>query len=253
MAIDREKLMQTATERLRRLDVIAAPIAVLAALLMIFVIDVQWSLAILLSLGVYAGVYLLRPDSKPVEPVSEPITPELQKVAESRSASMRIAEAIPSLPTDSARELLARIVAEIDKMLDAIEEDASTDEARLAAAPLYYTRMVGQLDGYLAKAIRLKRRGVRLAETQFERLVSEDLPHYEKAAEEFYQEYHNQEVLDLAALAEILRYNLDSIDQNWTDEENYEADEFDPTSPGTSVSKLNGKVDRERTKTGGDK
>jgi hypothetical protein len=220
MAIDRDRLMQTASENLRRLDGIAAPVAIVAALLMIFALDVQWALAILLSLGVYAGVALLRPAAKElVESIPDPVNPDLEAVTVSRDASERITAAIASMPDESAQELLTEVVAEIDKMLDAFEEDAQLDASRLAAAPLFQTKMVGPLDQYLAKALRLRRRGVRLAAGQFERLVSEDLPLYGKAAEEFYQEYHNQEVLDLEALREILKFNLDSIDHRWLDDD----------------------------------
>ena len=179
MEIHREKLIQTATAGLRRLDAVAAPIAIAAAILMIVVLDVDPALAILLSLGVYAGVHLVLPERNvPLVEVPEPIAPEREVIARSRAASAKIAESISGLQKESTHEQIKVstqeqvqvIVTEIGMMMDAIEEDATENESRLAAAPLYYTRLVQPFGNFLERGLWLKRRKVRAADAQFEHL-----------------------------------------------------------------------------------
>jgi ABC-type multidrug transport system fused ATPase/permease subunit len=215
MAINRDDLQEVIRREFGRLDAIAASIAVVAAFVLIFVLDMQWAIVILLALAIYVGVHLLRPQSDSPEPILERASPEQEAIAAARVASAKIAGSIPELQSVANREQVAMIVTEIDMMLDAIEEDATRNESKLAAAPLYYSRLVHPFDDYLSEAIRLWRRKVKLADVHLERLESDVLPRYTKAAQEFYQEYHSQDVLDLAALAEILMYNLDSLGEQW--------------------------------------
>ena len=104
-------------------------------------------------------------------------------------------------------------------MMNAIEDDAATKPSRLAAAPLYSAKFVDPFEQYLGQLVYLLKRQVIVATNDWDRFTSAILPNFVTTAEKFYQEYHNQEVLNLAVLEEILRDNLDSVDDEWGDDD----------------------------------
>ncbi len=219
MDVDLEQIKAAALREARRLDTLAVFIAVAVAVLLTLVLDMSWAVAILIAIGVYVGVHLLRPQVNESAIEQNIDTSGQDAIAEGRSVADGIRASIDGLPKETTRALVSEIAAEIDVMFDAIDEDSRRNPSKLAAAPLYYTRLVRPFGDYLSETNRLMKRRVKLAEGHMERLDSELAPQYLKAAQEFYQEYHNQDVLDLAALEEILRYNLDSLEDDDLDVE----------------------------------
>lgn len=150
----------------------------------------------------------------PVVELPQPISPELQALEAARDASARITESIPGIQKASMRKRVTSIVTQIDKMLNVIEEDGNEKEEKLAAAPLYESRLVRLFETSLRDDLKLRVRGVEMADSSHQHFETVVLPRLEKAAKEFYQRYHQSDVINLAALLEILKYNLDSIDDD---------------------------------------
>jgi hypothetical protein len=228
MGIELDSVMQRAAEFARRVNGIAAAAAFAAAVLMVFALEVHPLLSLLLALGVYAGITLLLPQpAQEIDVLPDPLTPEEESFQAARESSARIAAAIPQIAKTqlpqiartSMRKGVTRIVSEIDKMLDVMEEDE-----KYIAAPLYATRLVGPFEQVFMKELKVLRRGVELADSSHQHFQSVVLPSFEAAAKEFYQRYHQSDVIDLAALTEILMYNLESIDGE-TEEDSMAGDE----------------------------
>ncbi len=241
--------------QIARIQPVAAVAAVVATAVLIAAFGVHWAVAILIGEAVYAGVWLLfdRPGEQPVVAPVEQTVEELA-IDRSRAAAASIAGSVAWLDTwasqerapDTRKELvrvqddiaqgnsltqISAVVKEITMLMDAIEEDGETNPSKLGAAPLYATKLVDPFDQMLEKLVKMLRRRVILAADFWTRFEESDLPSFLKAAEEFYQEYHNKDVLDLAALAEILRNNLDSINDDWVDEDDVpNNEEPDPRS-----------------------
>ncbi|MGD9713020.1 MAG: hypothetical protein AB7V46_13255, partial [Thermomicrobiales bacterium] len=263
MALDVNTLKETANQELARLDRIAAATAFVSTVVLLIVLELHWATAILLGQAIYVGVWLLRdPTETQQEPEPDPYAEERQYLVRCREASRQIEASIPELAgkhviispsgevitlavKKATRDQISLVVEKIERMVNAIEQDAELNPSRLATAPLYFTKLVQHFDRFLAKLHHLLDRKVILAAEHLDQFENRDLPQFVKAAEEFYQEYHDQEVLDLAALSEILRYNLESVSE-WEDDDLNDDDQFDdlassaayprnPTSPNGTV------------------
>jgi hypothetical protein len=230
MGVDFDKVLPRAVEAARRVDGIAVTVAFAAAVLLIFALGVHFLLSLLLALGIYAGIVLLRPQpGQNVAALTVPPTPEEEAFQAARASSANIAAAIPQLASAkvkipqtakaSIRKGVTRIVHEIDRMLDVMEEDE-----KYIAAPLYYGRLVQPFEQLWFKELRMWLRDVAMPAFSYQDFETEVLPRFERAAKEFYQQYHQSDVIDLAVLREILMDNLASI----TDETDQDADDDMP-------------------------
>jgi hypothetical protein len=217
MGVDFDKVLPRAVEAARRVDGIAAAVAFAAAVLLIFALDVHFLLSLLLALGVYAGIVLLRPqEEQNIAAPSVPLTPEEEAFQAARASSANIAAVVPQLASAkvkipqtakaSIRKGVTRIAHEIDRMLDVMEEDG-----KYIAAPLYYDRLVQPFEQLWVRELKNLLRGVEMPAFSYQDFESEVLPRTERAAKEFYQQYHQSDVIDLAVLREILMDNVASI------------------------------------------
>jgi len=240
---DLTSVIETVKALLRRLNPAATAVAIVAALGMIVLLEVHWAVSILLAEGIYAGIWLIRDAGRPAglpNPEPPPLHADFAYVTRSRTAASNIAGSIAwlqswaeqettggrnqdfrqvraSINDGAALNQIGAVVSEINQMMNAIEEDAVNKPSKLAAAPLYSTKFVDPFEQYLAKLVYLLGRQVIVSTKDWERFVSTILPNFVTTAETFYQEYHNQDVLDLAVLTEILKDNLESVDDDWGD------------------------------------
>jgi len=261
----------------QRLDPLATAVAIVAALAMIVVLHVHWAVSILLAEGIYAGVWLIRDAGRPSEPPppTTPLSDDFAYITKSRSAAESIAGSSAWLQNWAAQESagnrnqdfrkvrssindgpvlneIGTVVKEINRMMRAIEEDAVTRPSKLAAAPLYSAKFVDPFEQYLAKLVKLLDREVVVAANDWERFNLTTLPNFVTTAEKFYQEYHNQDVLDLAVLEEILRDNLESVDDDWGDDDQGLFDDLRMNGAGDPTTTSNVKSPTGKTQNGGD-
>jgi hypothetical protein len=96
--------------------------------------------------------------------------------------------------------------AKFGKMLDAMESDK-----RYSSAPDYYSLLVHGFEQQMIPYMRIIERKVNVAQPQVKHFEENIVPRTLTVAESFYQDYHLKDVLDLAALIEMHKLNLDNI------------------------------------------
>ena len=141
------------------------------------------------------------------ELIPAPTTDEEQAFANAGAATANIMAQAKSIPNASVRREVRAVGAKFGKMLDAMEADN-----RFASAPDYYNLLVHGFELQLIAYVRMIERKVNLAEAQLEHFEQNIVPRTEQVAESFYQSYHLNDVIDLAALIELHKLNLDNID-----------------------------------------
>jgi hypothetical protein len=176
----------------------------LVAVVILTLMDAGLWFSLALPLLVAAGVWLLIKD-----PTPEPPLPEVLAFAQAKTGLSAMQASIGDIPRASMRKCVTKLTDEIERMLDAIEKDQH--RGSMMVAPVYTSQLVDPFANLLEKTLWLHERGVKQADVYIERIETTVCPKTLDAAEEFYQQYHQQDVLDLAALSEILEHLLDTI------------------------------------------
>jgi len=191
--------------------------AAIAALIVMLVAGVTPILAFVLSPAVYAGIALARPHRQKAAPRQEPIltTEEEQAFLNAGAATANIMTQARLIPNRTVRRQVRAVGANFGKMLDAMQADK-----RYRSAPDYYNLLVHGFEQQMISYMRMIERKVNLAQPQVEHFEENIVPRTLTVAESFYQDYHLNDVLDLATLIEMHKLNLDNIDG--TDLENDE-------------------------------
>ncbi len=183
------------------------PLAIGSALvtfLVVMVLGAGFWMALGLSAVVFSGVWLLVK-----EPAPEPLMPEEIAYARARAKLKEMQDSIGNIPKSSMRKCVTKLTDEIARMLDAIESDR--DRGSMIVAPVYESKLVEPFSALLKQTLWLVERKVKGAEKYVDYIDTTVCPKTLYAADEFYQQYHQQDVLDLAALSEILEETVDTI------------------------------------------
>lgn len=183
---------------LRRFSLYALAAALAMAAIFLFALDFWLPLALLLAVGVYAGVALLlgKPTETPVAP-PEPLTPDEEAFVRARDDTARVMELAQQIKNESMRTRVEAIGQTFGRMLDYMEEDKN-----FTLAPDYEVVIVEPFSKKLAYYVRLTNREIDRANPQLIRFEQDDVPRNEALARNFYQRYHDDDVMDLAALLE---------------------------------------------------
>lgn len=178
-----------------------------ALLVLLLVLGLNVWLAIGLAVAAYAGAVLMRPQSSVPGPVPGGIVDEIQRdygAAIAHLASIREHEARIASP--DVRGQVGRIADTLEATLAAMVEDQN-----LVAAPLFNDQLVEPFDALLAGYVRLTSRGVRSADEAIAKVETHDFPMIEEAARTFHDRVHRANVVDLAALGEVLELNIEGM------------------------------------------
>jgi hypothetical protein len=101
---------------------------------------------------------------------------------------------------------VGRIADTSTKILEAMAEDRD-----MAALPLFNDQLLEPFDALLTEYVRLTTRGVKSAGELIRKVETHDLPMIERATGVFYEKLHRANVVDLAALGDVLELNIESI------------------------------------------
>lgn len=195
-------------QRLLSGDLVAGAGAALLFLILYFALDAPLILAILLAVAAYAGIVLVRPQvaarkgdtaEDTLEKANLAFETSLAKVAAIRELATRIQK-------EGTRDLVLRIADQSDRILAAMREDNNQ-----AAAPLFLEQLLEPTEALLETYVRLSTRGVKAADELLARNESQDLPMIERAARNFFEKMHRDSIVDLAALSEVLEFNLETM------------------------------------------
>ncbi len=201
---------------LRTFDRVAAVVAIVAFLVIAIPLDIGPLLALVLAAMTYVGMALLRPHQVPVSVEPIPSIDE-EAYALSRESCAHMLIVVKECPDPSTRRRVRAVQGKFTKMLDVMDEDQ-----KFKSTNDYYIALVRPFERLLSEYVRLSSRAVPLAGPQLRYFERDIVPRTEAVAEAFYQDYHQTDVIDLAALMEIHRLNLDSLspqdDEFGTDE-----------------------------------
>ena len=207
---------------LRKFDPVALVIAIAALVVIAGLLDIGPVWGIVLAAMTYVGTTLLRPHSAPSEPIPPP-PPGLEAYARSRESSARMLTLAKEVADATVRRQVRAVQAKFTKMLDVMDVDQ-----KFTSTGDYYAILVHPFERLLGEYVRLSSRKIPGAEPQLKHFEREVVPRTEAVAEAFYQDYHQTDVIDLAALMEIHRLNLDSLSPDAEDDEiDVEDDDLD--------------------------
>jgi ABC-type transport system involved in cytochrome bd biosynthesis fused ATPase/permease subunit len=194
-------------QRLLSGDLVAGVVAAVLVLVLAFVAGLSLPIAIVLALAAYVGIVLVRPTvGRPrgdtAEEAAEKATlayeTSVAKVATIRGLAARVQK-------EGTRDLVLRICDQSDRILAAMKEDNN-----FKAAPLFLEQLLEPTEALLETYVRLSTRGVKAADELLARNESQDLPMIERAARNFFERMHRDSIVDLAALSEVLEFNLEN-------------------------------------------
>ncbi|MGH2558239.1 MAG: hypothetical protein ACRDJH_04175 [Thermomicrobiales bacterium] len=175
--------------------------------LLVFTLGVRPWLAIVLTAATYAGVVLVRPRTERLqgETVDDASREQLAyQTALANAAAIRALA--PRIAKPAVREQVGRISDQIDRVLAAMREDST-----LAAASLFNERLLETLKSILSDYVLLTTRGIKSADAVLAKTEMRDLPTIEQAVIAFYEKLHRALVVNLAALGDVLEFNLEGI------------------------------------------
>ena len=200
---------------LRKFDPLALGIAIVTWIVLAGTLGIGPFWPLVLAVMTYAGTTLLRPHPKQRDP--EPILSE-GEVAYSQSleSCARILTRAKEIADPTVRRQVRAVQGKFTNMLDVMNDDQ-----RFTSTSDYYSVLVHPFERLLSEYVRLSSRKVPGAAPQLRHFEREVVPRTGAVAEAFYQDYHQQPLIDLAALMEIHRLNLDSLspDEDAPDDE----------------------------------
>lgn len=223
MRIDVRQLWVDSRAILSTFDKYALIVAVVNGAAFVVLLGMNEFLALALSLATYAGVALVRPHpAVPAPAPPEPISDDEAAFQQARASTAHVLEQAELIGNPRVQEGVRGVAAKFGKMLDVMQKDRDFKDA-----PEYDTKVVGPFASMLDKYVLLLDRGVDLASPQLAYFEQVEVPRIDSASDVLYQRYHETHVLDLAALLELHRIIIDSLDTEETDFEDAEADELD--------------------------
>lgn len=190
---------------LRTFDPIAFVIAVVCSMVLLGMLHLNVLASLVLAAMTYVGTTLLRPHTAPAVPAPPPSAGE-EAYAQSRASCARMLTVAKEITDPTVRRQVRAVQAKFSKMLDVMDEDQ-----KFVSTSEYYSGLVRPFERILGEYLRLSSRNVPSAVPQLRRFERDVVPRTEAVAEAFYQDYHQMDVIDLAALMEIHRLNLDSL------------------------------------------
>jgi 5-bromo-4-chloroindolyl phosphate hydrolysis protein len=194
-------------QRLLSGDLVAGVVAAVLFLVLTFGTGLSIPIAIVLAVAAYVGIVLVRPQvggrrgdtaAEAAEKAALAYQTSLTKVATIRGLAARVQK-------EGTRDLVLRISDQSDRILAAMKEDNN-----FAAAPLFLEQLLEPTESLLETYVRLSTRGVKAADELLARNESQDLPMIERAARNFFERMHRDSIVDLAALSEVLEFNLEN-------------------------------------------
>jgi hypothetical protein len=199
-----QKLAIDSLAILKNFDPIALVIAV-AALVLFLVLDIHAIVALALAVMTYAGITLVRPHPVPAIQIQTQSEGETAFTL-SRESCARMQTLAKEISDPAFRRRARAVPGKFTKMLDVMEEDQ-----KFVSTGDYYSILVHPFERMLGEYVRLSSRQVPSAGPQLRYFERDIVPRTEAVAEAFYQDYHQSDVIDLAALMEIHRLNLDTL------------------------------------------
>jgi hypothetical protein len=203
----------------RQGDLPAGGLAAVTLLLLVFALDLTPWLAVPLAVSTYLGIALLR-RSRPAWsarirggwPLARGQGATAEEIADlgDYEAAVASVASIRTLATEVAkppvRAQVERVLDRADRILAVIRLDGKLDRAAVFNDPL-----LELFRSILAEYVVLSTRGIRSAGELLEKIETNDLPLIERAVDDFYEQLHRREMIDLATLSDVLELNLDSI------------------------------------------
>jgi hypothetical protein len=176
--------------------------------LVLLVAGLSIPIAIVLAILAYVGIVLVRPQSAARKGDSPAEAAEKEQLAYQTSVAKvaAIRELATRIQKEGTRDLVVRIADQSDRILAAMKEDNN-----FTAAPLFLEQLLEPTEALLETYVRLSTRGVKAADELLARNESQDLPMIERAARTFFEKMHRDSIVDLAALSDVLEFNLENM------------------------------------------
>ena len=191
--------------RLGRGDLLAGGAAAAVFLLVVFALELNTLLAIVLAVVTYVGVLLLRMRDEPSHTMTDGAGPEERAFQAALANAATIRTLAPRIETPAVRERISRIADQTDRLLAGMSEDG-----KLAAAPLFNERLLEPLRSMLVEHSRLATPGAEVVRDPIGQSQTCDLPTIERAVDAFSVELNRTDLIDLPALDKVLETHLDS-------------------------------------------
>lgn len=183
-------------------DGLAWAVAAIVLLAAVFLAAAPVPIAVVVSLAAYAGLALARVKDKPPAVSLLGATDEdSYQIARSKIARLR--ELRNGISDQDVRAWIDGYQRQAGAILAVIEEDR-----KLRAAPLFLQGNVLPSEELLQEYARLERRNVQAAKPILERIKRENLPLIRRATDDFYEQLHQIDVIEIDTLSERLEYNL---------------------------------------------
>ena len=183
-------------------DALAWVVAAVVLLAAVFLANVPVPVAVLVGLIAYVGLALAR-GREPEEPGLPPPMTDEQAFASAAERTAQLRKLARGIQDGDVRAWLDQFCDKSDAILAVIQEDR-----KLRAAPLFLQGVVIPAEQLLQDYARLERRNVAAAKPVLARVESENLPLITKATDDFYQQLHQTDVIEIDTLSERLEYNL---------------------------------------------
>ena len=133
-------------------------------------------------------------------------TPE-ERVYATAFARVQALRAITARITQPAvHDQVARILDRIDSILKAMADDRDLSQVSVLDSCL-----VEPLHDLLKIYLRLAERRIQSAGEVLAHIESHDLPLIRDAVDDFYERLHSRHLTDLAAMSELIKFNLESV------------------------------------------
>lgn len=193
--------------RLLRPNAVAVAAAVAIAVLAV-VVGANPVLAVVLAIAVYAAVMLIRPRPTGQETESPADAAERNELAyeTSQQKVAAIRDLAPRIEREATREIVDRICDQSDQVLAIM----AAGKAR-SAAPLFLEQLLEPAEALIETYVHLASRGLRATDEVRARSESQDLPKIERASRLFLDRLRQDPDVDLAALSQILTFNLEAM------------------------------------------
>jgi hypothetical protein len=200
-------------------DLLAGGVAAITLLLLVFALDLTPWLAVPLAVSAYLGIALLRRSRPgwryttwggwPLNVIRGTTAEEIAYVRAYEEAAASVA-AIRALTRDvtklPVRAHVERILDRVDQILTVMRMDGKLDRAAV-----FNDQLLELFRSILTEYVVLSTRQVKSAGELLDKIENHDLPLVERVTDDFYEQLHRREMIDLATFSDVLELNLDSI------------------------------------------
>jgi DNA-binding CsgD family transcriptional regulator len=184
-------------------DLLAGGAAAAVFLLVVFALELNTLLAIVLAVVTYVGVLLLRMRDEPSHTMTDGAGPEERAFQAALANAATIRTLASRIETPAVRERWGRIADQTDLLLAGMSEDG-----KLAAAPLFNERLLEPLRSMLVEDSRHATPGAEVVRDPIGQSQTCDLPTIERAVDAFSVELNRTDLVDLPALDKVLEPHL---------------------------------------------